>query len=233
MAFIRENAQNAVDAIRIQADRDSKALNDPVYRVDVTVNETTIVVRDNGNGMTRNDLRKFFWTIGASGKQTDEAKRAGCVGMFGIGGFANFGVCTKLEVVSQAESDSVGTYTALSSDDIDKAQANIPDVKEAESTDAAPRGTIVVGWLKQPPVIDELKRYLEDFVSHVPAAVFFNERLISQQPFLDLEGKENLTAIGNEALLWTDGDLSVTARLWEDRATHDTRGNIINADQRA
>jgi molecular chaperone HtpG len=218
MAFIRENAQNAVDAIRIQADRDSKALNDPVYRVDVTVNETKIVVRDNGNGMTRDDLRKFFWTIGASGKQTDEAKRAGCVGMFGIGGFANFGVCTKLEVVSQAESDSVGTYTALSLDDIDKAQANIPDVKEAESTDAAPRGTIVVGWLKQPPVIDELKRYLEDFVSHVPAAVFFNERLISQQPFLDLEGKENLTAIGNEALLWTDGDLSVTARLWEDRA---------------
>ena len=217
MAFIRENAQNAVDAIRIQADRESRALNDPTYRVDVKVDETRIVIRDNGNGMTRDHLRKFFWTIGASGKQTVEAKRAGCVGIFGIGGFANFGVCNKLEVISQAESDSVGTHTALSSEDIEAAEATIPDVKEGVSSEASPRGTIVVGWLKQAPNIEELKRYLTDFVRHVAVAVFFNEQLISQEPFLDLEGKENLTPIGDEALLWTDGDLSVTARLWEDR----------------
>lgn len=217
MAFIRENAQNAVDAIRIQAGRECRALKDPVYLVDVKVDDSRIVIRDNGNGMTRDDLRKFYWTIGASGKQTDEAKRAGCVGMFGIGGFANFGVCTNLEVISQAESDSAGTHTALSSEDIDKADATIPDVKETASSEAAPRGTIVVGQLKQAPNIEELKQYLTDFVRHVEVAVFFNEQLISQQSFLDLEGKENLTLIGDEALLWTDGDLSVTVRLWEDR----------------
>jgi molecular chaperone HtpG len=217
MAFIRENAQNAVDAIRIQANRESRALNDPVYRVDVKVDAAQIVIRDNGNGMTKDDLRRFFWTIGASGKQTEEAKRAGCVGMFGIGGFANFGVCTKLEVISQAASDPIGTYTALSSTDIEIAESTIPDVKQLTSSEAAPRGTIVIGQLKQPPNIEELKQYLSDFVRHVPVAVFFNEELISQQSFLDLEGKENLTPIGDEALLWTDGDLSVAVKLWEDR----------------
>lgn len=218
MAFIRENAQNAVDAVRIQASRDNRALTDPVYRVDVKVNEARIVICDNGNGMTKDDLRKFFWTMGASGKQTDEAKRAGCVGMFGIGGFANFGVCTKLEVISQAASDSIGTQTALSSTDIETAGTKLPDVKETTSSEAAPRGTIVIGHLKQPPNIEELKRYLTDFVRYVPVPVFFNDNeLISQQPFLDFEAKENLTRIGDEALLWTEGDLSVTAKLWEDR----------------
>lgn len=217
MAFIRENAQNAVDAIRIQADREGKALHDPTYRVDIEVDKTRIVIRDNGNGMTRDDLRKLFWTIGASGKQTEEAKRAGCVGMFGIGGFANFGACTKLEVTSQAQTDSIGTHTELSSEDIEASQATIPDVKQTPSLDASPRGTIVGGWLKEPPNIEELKRYLADIVRHVPVGVYFNGDLLSQKPFLDLEGKENLTPIGDGALRWVEGDLSLTVRLWEDR----------------
>jgi molecular chaperone HtpG len=217
MAFIRENAQNAVDAIRIQADREVKSLNDPSYRVDVKLDAQRIVIRDNGNGMTRDDLRAFFWTIGASGKQTEEARRAGCVGMFGIGGFANFGVCTKLEVISQAQSDSVGTRTVLSSLDIEAAQARIPDVMEAVSSEAAPRGTVVVGWLKDPPNVEDLKRYLGEFVHHVQVAVFFDDVLISQIPFLELESKEDLTRISESELLWTEGDVSVTVRLWEDR----------------
>jgi molecular chaperone HtpG len=218
MAFIRENAQNAVDAIRIQADRETKLLNDPNYRVDIKVDETTITIHDNGNGMSREDLRDFFWTIGASGKQTDEAKRAGCVGMFGIGGFANFGVCTELEVISQAQTDAVGTYTALSSKDIDELSGTtIPDVRVTTSSRAAPRGTIVMGRLQRPPDIEELKRYLEDFVRHVPVAVFFNGELLSQKPFLDLDDRENLTPIGDNAFHWLEGDLSVKLRLWEDR----------------
>ena len=93
LAFIRENVQNAVDAVRIQAHREGIDPHDERYRIDVTVDEKKIVVRDNGIGMSANDLENFFWTIGASGKRTNEALAAGCVGMFGIGGFANFGFC--------------------------------------------------------------------------------------------------------------------------------------------
>ena len=96
-AFIRENVQNAVDAIRIQSFRDEACLTTEQYYVKVTIDGQIVQVRDNGIGMTEADLQNYFWTIGASGKRGKEALEAGCVGMFGIGGFANFGVCNTLE----------------------------------------------------------------------------------------------------------------------------------------
>ena len=97
LAFIRENVQNAVDAIRIQAQREGSEAGDRRYRVQVDVEDSKISVRDNGNGMTSADLQKLFWAIGSSGKRNREALAAGCVGTFGIGGFANFGVCHELK----------------------------------------------------------------------------------------------------------------------------------------
>ena len=109
LAFIRENVQNAVDAIRIQALRDSAGTGDERYGIEITVDDKKVTVHDNGIGMSATDLETFFWTIGASGKRTKEAQTAGCVGMFGIGGFANFGVCDTLEVISQIAAAEHGT----------------------------------------------------------------------------------------------------------------------------
>ena len=63
LAFIRENVQNSVDAVRIQALRDGGLPEDERYRIDITVGDYEIVVRDNGIGMTADDLRNYFWTI--------------------------------------------------------------------------------------------------------------------------------------------------------------------------
>ena len=89
-AFIRENVQNAIDAVRIQALRDELEAADKRYCIEVLVEDRSVTVRDNGNGMSRAHLQDYFWTIGSSGKRGKEAQEAGCVGMFGIGGFANF-----------------------------------------------------------------------------------------------------------------------------------------------
>ena len=102
-AFLRENVQNAIDAIRIQALRDGRGAGESDYVIDVRVGGGQVSVRDNGIGMSRADLQGFFWTIGSSGKRGEEAKEAGCVGMFGIGGFANFGVCDRLVVTSRGQ----------------------------------------------------------------------------------------------------------------------------------
>ena len=69
LAFIRENVQNAVDAVRIQALRENVNPADDRYRIDITARDTQIQVRDNGTGMTAGDLEAYFWSIGASGKQ--------------------------------------------------------------------------------------------------------------------------------------------------------------------
>ena len=60
LAFIRENVQNAVDAVRIQASREGAEPGDERYRIDVTIDSKTMIVRDNGNGMSASDLQKLL-----------------------------------------------------------------------------------------------------------------------------------------------------------------------------
>ena len=217
LAFIRENVQNAVDAIRIRALREDTVPEDERYRVEVTAEEHRILVRDNGTGMSASDLENYFWTIGASGKRTPEAIKAGCVGMFGIGGFANFGVCDTLEVVSQSVGATRGTLTRLGEADIQAAGAAIPTVHAEPSNAAAPQGTLVIGNLRAAANADELRRYLQDFVRFVPTAVFFNGNKISQNTFSALDDQENLTPLAADAQEWRDGDLVINGRLYEDR----------------
>ena len=217
LAFIRENVQNAVDAIRIQARRDGVPPDNERYRIDVTVKADQIRVRDNGNGMSESDLENYFWTIGASGKRTQEAIAAGCVGMFGIGGFANFGVCHTLEVISQTPDSEHGTLTRLSEADIQKARGAIPDVSVEESDQASPRGTLVVGHLRKSANLEDLRRYLQDFVKFVPPAVYFNGQKLSQNRFSAIEDQENMTAVKDSLQEWQEGDLTISGRLFEDR----------------
>ena len=217
LAFIRENVQNAVDAILIQAHRDETLPADDKYRIDVTVTENEIRVRDNGIGMTEDDLRKFFWTIGASGKRTPEARAAGCVGTFGIGGFANFGVCDVLEVASQTAAADHGTLTRLSEADIEAAGSAFPDISMEKSDISAPRGTVVYGHLRAESRVDDIENYLRDFVRFVPTAVYFNDRNLSQAQFRTAEDRPNYREVSYGVQEWISGDLRITGQLFEDR----------------
>ena len=216
-AFIRENVQNAIDAVRIQALREGRKPDDKRFHIEISVKGCSVTVWDNGVGMSRAHLRDYFWTIGSSGKRGKEARVAGCVGMFGIGGFANFGVCASLQVTSQDEESSVGTQTCLSADDIRQAGTEIPKVSVSDSEAASPRGTIVVGELNALPDAEELKTYLYSFVRYVPIKILFNGKRISQQPFLNEENQENLKLIGDSKGQWRSGEMILIGRLWEDR----------------
>lgn len=217
LAFIRENVQNAVDAIRIQAHRQQVDPADTQFRIDVHLVGKNISVRDNGIGMTHEDLKNYFWTIGASGKRTPEALQAGCVGTFGIGGFANFGVCDSLEVTSQVAQAEHGTRTRLSKQDIESAGTSLPSISVDRSDDAAPRGTLVTAALRQPVDLNQIKDYLRDFVRYVPTGIFFNGENLSQQKLSDIDDRENLTQITNGICRWQEGDLVIFGRLFEDQ----------------
>ena len=216
-AFLRENVQNAIDAVRIQALRDGKDAGESEYTIEVVVDSGHVSVRDNGIGMSRKELQEYFWTIGSSGKRSDEAREAGCVGMFGIGGFANFGVCGRLVVTSKDVRSTTGTATSLSAEQIASAGTAIPKVTIAESNDADPRGTLVMGELKKAPNVDELKTYLRDFVRYVPIDVRFNGECISRGRFEALDEQKNLAQIGGTVRRWQSSDAVVFGRLWEDR----------------
>ena len=105
-ALLRENVQNAYDAILMRRYRSPGTF---TPRIDVTISANSIDVTDNGIGMTLEELRNHFWRAGASGKNTPEAIAAGVVGTFGIGGLANFGICQKLTVISESASNNTRT----------------------------------------------------------------------------------------------------------------------------
>ena len=180
-AFLRENLQNAVDASRMQARRQKISPSDPSLRIDITVQGDSVRIRDRGNGMSSDDLRHLYWTIGASGKRNEEARAAGCVGMFGIGGFANLGVCEKLIVISQAD-QSNGNRTELGRSEIDGA-VGLPKVALLPSTEASPRGTIVEGILTASADENQLHQYIQEIVRYCREPIYFNDNLISgEQP---------------------------------------------------
>src|SRR6266568_9620481 len=95
-ALLRENVQNAFDAILLRRHLGQRF--EP--EITVTIESNRIHVEDNGIGMTREDLRSHFWRAGSSSKNTSDARAAGVVGTFGIGAMANFGMAEELVVVS-------------------------------------------------------------------------------------------------------------------------------------
>ena len=98
LSMLRENVQNAYDAILMRKKYDS-SMGEGCIRV--LIEGKSITVSDNGIGMTSEQLKKNYWTAGSSGKNNEYAKAAGVVGTFGIGAMANFGVCRQLKVITR------------------------------------------------------------------------------------------------------------------------------------
>lgn len=216
-AFLRENVQNAIDAVRIQAQRDRKSPGDAAYEIRIEVSGNECRISDNGIGMTRDELQANFWTMGASGKNTPEAQAAGCIGTFGIGGFANFGVCETLEVTSRSQACTVAHQTSLSRAAFSTERYELPKVSYVESTNLSRRGTVVRGVGKEPFDAAGLSNYLRQFVRHVREGVFFNGTKLSQDLFEAPSGKKALgdaeTRDGLTFRLFVDGDFTISAEL--------------------
>ena len=218
LAFIRENVQNAVDAVRMQGARRSEQSVDELA-IHVTATANAVDIRDNGIGMTLNELRDLFWTIGASGKRTEEARDAGCVGMFGIGGFANFGVCSELIVTSQAGGEPSGHETSLSRMNIENARGAIPKVTVDVSDAAGPRGTVVRGIMSATADVDQLGKYLREFVKYAAEHIYFNGELVSCQPYILPSGQqEELKPIASREQEWVYGRMAVRGQIYEERS---------------
>jgi len=112
--FVRELVQNAHDAIERRLQNDDELAG----RIDISISRNrTIVFRDNGIGMSEDDIRRFLSVIGSSGTldalQKMEAEgREGAqrlIGQFGIGFLSAFLVAKRVEVRTR----KAGTDRAL------------------------------------------------------------------------------------------------------------------------
>src|SRR5438045_4066293 len=77
-AFLRENVQNAYDAVLMRSTAEKTPLADRV--IEVTLEGRRLTVRDDGIGMTEDVLKNNFWKAGSSGKKSELAQRSGVIG---------------------------------------------------------------------------------------------------------------------------------------------------------
>ncbi|HEB85726.1 MAG TPA: hypothetical protein ENI68_01730 [Gammaproteobacteria bacterium] len=186
-AFLRENVQNAYDAILMRCTAQSL----PVAgcKIEMTVGAGCLTVCDNRIGMSEEVLKNNFWKAGSSGKKSELAQRSGVIGTFGIGAMANFGVCTSLRVETRHIESKVTLISSARRDDLRIAQDCI-DLERV--TDAREPGTLIIADLDPSYPIDEVTacEYLSQYVRFLPVSVTVNGRIISQEAFADtLVGK--------------------------------------------
>lgn len=112
--FLRElisNASDACDKLRFQALSKKSLLKDDTelrIEVDFDSEAKTITVRDNGIGMTEEDLKNNIGTIAKSGTAEflsslsgDKAKDANLIGQFGVGFYSSFIIAEKVEIFTR------------------------------------------------------------------------------------------------------------------------------------
>ncbi|MGH7217252.1 MAG: ATP-binding protein [Nitrospiraceae bacterium] len=186
-AFLRENVQNAYDAILMRCT--AQGLPIAERRIEITIEKDRLTVRDNGIGMTNEVLRNNFWKAGSSGKKSELAQRSGVIGTFGIGAMANFGVCTALRVETRHIDSAVTLVSSARRADLRIAQ-NCIDLERA--ADVRGPGTIIKADLDPSFAIDEASasEYLNQYVRFLPVPILVNGSLISQQLFEDTLGNK-------------------------------------------
>lgn len=179
-ALLRENVQNAFDAIMLRrhAGQEFEA------EIDVLVEPNRIVVRDNGVGMTREELRNHFWRAGSSSKNNDAARAAGVVGTFGIGAMANFGIAEELEVVSESAVAAERTRCFA-----ERATLSVTDdciSFEPQEPTGSP-GSVVTATMGAGKALVPTQgvSYIADFVRFVDLPVRVNGTVVSRAPFED------------------------------------------------
>jgi molecular chaperone HtpG len=180
LALLRENVQNAYDAIRERFVA-AGTLQDG-GRIDVRVANGEVSIVDNGVGMSEEVLRKNFWKAGSSGKHSEAARRAGVVGTFGIGAMANFGVCSRLRVETRALGTDITLRSAAERETLRIGEECILLEQSATQREV---GTTVTATLDSQLQLtsQQAKSYLEPYVSFLPVPVFVNNELISQRPY--------------------------------------------------
>lgn len=176
LVVLRENLQNAYDAVLMRRHEDASYEN-PSISIDVK--DGHIVVKDNGIGMSAEEVETNFWTAGKSGKNNDVAKAAGVVGTFGIGAFANFGVCTHLSLSTKKIYSNTRCLCNANREDLDNIEMNSINDSDTEY------GTIIDATMDPDRLISaqDALDYITQYVQYLKIPVFFNGELISQNDY--------------------------------------------------
>lgn len=162
--FLRElisNASDALDKLYYKSLTDSK-LNiqkeDLAIRIDLDKDARTITIRDNGIGMTEEELENNLGTIAKSGSElfkenNDSAKDMQIIGQFGVGFYSAFMVAKSVSVTSKSiDSDKAYIWKSTG--------ANGYSIEECEKGE---NGTEIILYLKDNTEEENYDEFLENY----------------------------------------------------------------------
>ncbi|MFB7248430.1 molecular chaperone HtpG [Streptomyces populi] len=157
--FLRElvsNASDALDKLRLAALREDGLdadTSDPHIEIELDQKARTLTVRDNGIGMSYDEVGKLIGTIANSGtaaflqelkEAQDAAGAEGLIGQFGVGFYSGFMVADEMTLVTRRagersgtrwSSRGEGTYTLETVDDVPQGSAVTLHLKPADTDD--------------------------------------------------------------------------------------------------
>ncbi len=202
--FLREIVSNACDAAtkmkRLYSLGEVKDGNDSGYRVDVILDKTekTLTVRDNGIGMTADEVEKYICQIALSGaldfiqKYEGESEAGnGIIGHFGLGFYSAFMVSDTVEVITRSYTGAPAVKWVCNESG---------EYEMSECGDRDSRGTDIIMHLNSEGEeylnAYKLKEVLSKYCSFMPIEIYFTDT----EDEADKE-KEN-TSINDTTPLW-------------------------------
>lgn len=164
--FLRElvsNASDALDKVRLESFRDKDLevdTSDLHILIEADRENRTLTVRDNGIGMSRDEVQDLIGTIAKSGtaellqqlKDTkDGAAAQELIGQFGLGFYASFMVADRVTLLTRRAGEDAGTRWDSTGE----------GTYTIETVDEAPQGTAVTLHLKAEDQEDSLLDYTD------------------------------------------------------------------------
>lgn len=183
-ALLRENIQNAYDAILMRIAEEGESSFEP--KIEVLITNNTVTISDNGIGMDENVLQNNFWKAGSSGKNNEIAKKAGVVGTFGIGAMANFGVASQIKVTSRMLGTNTTIETLAIRENLSVTEECI-DFNLLDDIRTEP-GTTIEASIDSTVNVNEVGaiQYLTPYIQYVNVPILINETIVSQQDYHSL-----------------------------------------------
>ncbi|MEU4715910.1 molecular chaperone HtpG, partial [Micromonospora purpureochromogenes] len=163
--FLRElvsNASDALDKLRLESlvDKDLAADTADLHiEIETDPAARTLTVRDNGIGMSREDVVSLIGTIARSGtaellrklKESREAAAQDLIGQFGVGFYSTFMVADTVTLLTRRAGQTQGT----------RWESTGEGTYVVETVDDAPQGTSVTVRLKPADSEDNLADYTD------------------------------------------------------------------------
>ncbi len=209
--FLRElvsNASDACDKLRFEALSNAALLTDDTdlkIQIEFSEENKTITVRDNGIGMTREEVIKNIGTIAKSGTKEflenltgDQAKDSNLIGQFGVGFYSAFIVANRVELKTRSatvdsthgvhwQSDGTGEYDLAEIEKADRGTEIILHLKEEEAE-------LLSGW--------RLRSIITKYSDHVPLPIeMLEEKQDEEEEKSDTEIKWEV--VNKASSLWT------------------------------